>query len=146
MRAAWFKISRMRFDGKLSLALLSPGSNVLPRLELTADSQRNLSSMEKKGMRVYCNFGKITMLAAALVLMSFTLGFGKAGIEYKFKVHNNTKQDIKKIWVSEDKKNWGQFDIGSGIKAGATDELVCDKPTDNERCEQWFKATFANGE
>ena len=97
-------------------------------------------------MRVYSNFGKIVMLAAALVLMSFTLSFGKAGTEYKFKVHNNTKQDIKKIWVSEDKKNWGQFDIGSGIKAGATDELVWDKSTDNEKCEQWFKATFANGE
>ncbi len=104
-------------------------------------------NMEKeKSMRVYTNYGKVAILAAALVLMSFTLGIAKTNVDYKFKVHNNTKQDIKKIEVSEDKKTWGQFDIGSGIKAGATDELVWDKSTDNEKCEQWFRATFADGE
>src|SRR6266478_895669 len=92
------------------------------------------------------NFGKVLMLATALMLLSFTLGFAKASSEYKFKVHNNTKQDIKKIEVSENGKTWGIFDIGSGIKAGATDELVWDKSTDNENCEQYFRATFADGE
>ena len=92
------------------------------------------------------NFGKVLMLATAMTLLSFTLGFAKAVSEYKFKVHNNTKQDIKKIEVSEDGKTWGKFDIGSGIKAGATDELVWDKSTDNENCDQYFRATFADGE
>jgi hypothetical protein len=92
------------------------------------------------------NFGKVLMLATAMTLLSFTLGFAKAGSEYKFKVHNNTKQDIKKIEVSEDGKTWGKFDIGSGIKAGATEELVWDKATDSEDCNQYFRATFADGE
>ena len=65
---------------------------------------------------------------------------------HRFKVHNNTKQDIKKIMVSQDGKKWGYFDIGDGIKAGATEELVWDKSTDNENCEQWFKAVFTDGE
>src|SRR5216684_8191014 len=96
-------------------------------------------------MRVNRQLGTILMLAIALVLMSGTLSFAKT-FEYKFKVHNNTKHDIKKIQVSQDGKKWGYFDIGDGIKAGATEELVWDKSTDNENCEQYFKAVFANGE
>ena len=96
-------------------------------------------------MRVNSNLGKVLMLAIALVLMSATLSFAKS-YEYKFKVHNNTKQDIKKLQVSPDGKKWGDFDIGSGIKAGATDELVWDKSTDNESCQQYFKVQFADKE
>ena len=89
--------------------------------------------------------GKVLVLAAVLVLMGASLGFAKAN-EYKFKVHNNTKQDIKKLQVSEDGKKWGEFDIGDGIKAGATEELVWDKSTDNENCEQYFRVQFADGD
>ena len=96
-------------------------------------------------MRVNGQLGKVLMLAIALVLMSGTLSFAKT-YEYKFKVRNNTKQDIKKLQVSQDGKKWGDFDIGSGIKAGATDELVWDKSTDNENCEQYFKVQFADKE
>src|SRR5437762_13906090 len=93
-------------------------------------------------MRVNPQLGKFLILAVALVLMSGTLSFAKS-YEYKFKVHNNTKQDIKKLQVSEDGKKWDFFDIGSGIKAGATEELVWDKSTDNESCQQYFKVQFA---
>ena len=96
-------------------------------------------------MRINPQLGKFLMLAIALVLMSGTLSFAKS-YEYKFKVHNNTKQDIKKLQVSEDGKKWGDFDIGSGIKAGATEELVWDKSTDSEKCEQYFKVQFADDE
>jgi hypothetical protein len=103
--------------------------------------------MEKEeSMRVNSNFGKVVMLATALVLMSFTLSFAKPHADYKFKVHNNTKHDIKQIKVSEDGKKWGYFDIGDGIAAGATEELVWDKSTDNGNCEWYFKAVFANKE
>ena len=97
-------------------------------------------------MRVNSKFGKALMLVTALMLLSFTASFAQPSAEYKFKVHNNTKQDIKKIEVSQDGKKWGEFDIGTGIKAGATDELEWDKSTNNENCEQYFRATFADGE
>src|SRR6266852_905978 len=103
--------------------------------------------MEKEeSMRINSTFGKVLMLATALMLLSFTASFAQPNAGYKFKVHNNTKQDIKKIEVSQDGKKWGEFDIGTGIKAGATEELVWDKSTDNESCEQYFKAVFAGGE
>jgi len=96
-------------------------------------------------MRVNKKLGTAFMLALALALMSGTLSFAKTN-EYRFKVHNNTKSDIKKIQVSEDGKTWGYFDIGDGIKAGATDELVWDKSTDNSNCQWYFKAQFADGD
>ena len=97
-------------------------------------------------MRVNSNFGKVVMLATALVLLSFTLSFAKPSVDYRFKVHNNTKQAIKKIKVSDDGKKWGFFDIGDGIAAGATEELIWDKSTDNGACEWWFKATWSDGD
>ena len=96
-------------------------------------------------MRINSSFGKVSLLALALVLMSATLSFAKSTY-YEFKVHNNTKQAIKKMFVSVDGKKWGEFDIGTGIKAGATETLVWDKSTDNEPCEQYFKVQFADGE
>src|SRR6266849_10129243 len=119
---------------------------VSPTLQSTSISQSNSGTWRKKSMRVNSNFGKIVMLATALVLMSFTLSFAKPSVDYRFKVHNNTKQAIKKIKVSDDGKKWGYFDIGDGIAAGATEELIWDKSTDNGACEWKFKAVFADGE
>jgi hypothetical protein len=96
-------------------------------------------------MHVNSSLSKVLMLTIAVVLMSGTLSLAKTS-DYRFKVHNNTKQDITKIQVSEDGKKWASFDIGDGIKAGATDELVWDKSTDNSGCEWYFKATFADGD
>ena len=97
-------------------------------------------------MRIYRNVGRIVMIATALALMSFSASSAQPSSEYKFKVHNNTKSAIKKILVSEDGKKYGYFDIGDGIAAGATDELVWDKSTDGGNCEWTFKAVFANDE
>ena len=97
-------------------------------------------------MRVYNHPGKALSFAFALALACSALVFTTSKVEYKFKVHNNTKSAIKKILVSEDGKKYGYFDIGDGIAAGATDELVWDKSTDGGNCEWTFKAVFANGE
>jgi hypothetical protein len=88
------------------------------------------------------------MLGLALVLMSGSLSFAKSSTyDYKFKIHNNTRQKITAIQVREEgSKEWGDFDIGSGIAAGATDEMVWDKGTDNSKCNWFFKAKFTNGE
>jgi hypothetical protein len=104
-------------------------------------------------MHAYNSFKKFSLLVAALALMSFTVGHAKsttaghAGAnDYKFKVHNNTKHTIKKVLVSEDGKTYGYFDIGDGIEAGATEELIWAKSTDNGACEWHFKAVFDNDE
>ena len=97
-------------------------------------------------MKVYNNRGKALSFAFAIALVCSAFAFATTKVEYKFKVHNNTKVTIKKILVSEDGKKYGYFDIGDGIAAGATEELVWDKSTDDGNCEQHFKAVFANDE
>ena len=90
-------------------------------------------------------------LAAAFLCVCAMLGFASAPVSasegnFKFKVHNTTKNTIKKILASEDGKTYGNFDIGSGIAPGKTVELVWDKSTDKESCKQFFKAVFDDGE
>lgn len=80
---------------------------------------------------------------AIVLLLTTSLAF--AADEYSFEVKNNTDQTIKKILVSEDGKEYGYFDIGKGIKAGQTMELVWDASTNGESCKQYFKAVFADG-
>lgn len=64
--------------------------------------------------------------------------------EFSFTATNTTKIAITGILVSENKKDWGYFDIGSGIKPGSTSNLIWDQSTNSESCEQWVKATFAD--
>ncbi|MBW6424856.1 hypothetical protein KX729_25745 [Rhizobium sp. XQZ8] len=65
--------------------------------------------------------------------------------EFSFTATNTTKSSITKVLVSEDKKTWGYFEIGKGIKPGATADLVWDKSTNSESCKQWVKAAYADG-
>jgi len=65
--------------------------------------------------------------------------------EFSFTATNSTTTAITEILVSENKSDWGYFDIGSGIKAGSTVNLVWDQSTNSENCAQWVKATFADG-
>ena len=92
-----------------------------------------------------------TYLRHALVLavtLAFCLAPARfaAAAEYSFKVHNTTKQTIKKLLASEDGKTFGFFDVGSGIAPGKTVTLEWDKSTDEGKCHQWFKAVFDDDE
>lgn len=83
-------------------------------------------------------------IALFAVLFLFSVS-AFAADSYKFAVHNNSGQAIKKILVSEDGEEFGFFNIGGGIKPGATVTLVWDASTNGESCEQYFKAVFADG-
>ncbi len=89
--------------------------------------------------------GKLTVIASLFVGMIFVNNAIAAGTEYSFKVHNNTRVKMTKLLVSEDKKEWGYFDIGSGIAAGENMTLVWDSSTNNEGCDQYVKAAYADG-
>jgi len=84
----------------------------------------------------------ITLLCAAFVLPAIT---ASAADEWHFKVTNKTSSKITQLQVSEDKQEWGGFDIGSGIAAGRTVTLVWDSSTNSEGCEQWIRAKFSDG-
>ena len=95
-------------------------------------------------MRITNSLGKFLMLGLAVVLMSGTLSFAKT-FDYKFKVHNNTKETITKLLVSEDGDTYGFFDIGDGIEPDETETIVWDKSAHGESCHQWFKAVWESG-
>ena len=65
--------------------------------------------------------------------------------EFSFTATNTTRSAITEILVSEDKAEWGYFDIGSGIKPGKTVNLVWAQSTNSESCDQWVKASYADG-
>ena len=85
---------------------------------------------------------KTMVVISIFAVIMILAGAGNVFAEYTFKVHNTTDTKITKIEVSEDGKEWGFFDIGSGIPAGETVELVWDSSTDSEDCSQYFRAYF----
>jgi hypothetical protein len=94
-------------------------------------------------MKNYLKQIALLLCTCALVIAPIRHAFAA---EFSFKVHNTTKDTIKKLLASEDGKTYGFFDIGKGIKAGETATLEWDKSTDDGKCKQWFKAVFADGE
>jgi hypothetical protein len=96
-------------------------------------------------MRLHKNFKKVTLLALALVLVSFPVVYAHAQSGYQFKVHNVGKNKVLKLLASEDGKNWGYFDIGDGIDPGETMTVVWDKSTNTSGCNWFFKAYFDDG-
>ena len=91
---------------------------------------------------------RLNRLVFAVIMSVTAVGLSMAQVqaaeEYSFKVHNTTKVTITKILVSQDKKEWGEFEIGKGIKAGEEVALGWDDSTNDEECKQWVKAVFSD--
>jgi hypothetical protein len=81
-------------------------------------------------------------LLCALVLLTAS---SVASAEYAFKIENNTDSRVVAVVVSEDGENWGAFEIGSGIEAGTTADMVWDASTDESGCMWYFMAAFEDG-
>jgi hypothetical protein len=96
-------------------------------------------------MQIFGHLRQATAVLLALIAFGLISGTAMAK-DYSFKVENKTKSKIIKILVSEDKKEWGHFDIGEGIPAGAKVQLNWDKSTNNESCKQWVKVVYEGGE
>ena len=92
-------------------------------------------------MKLHNRLKNAALLASAFLVIGFFTPVVQ-GAEYSFKVHNKTKQTIKKLLASEDGEKYGFFDIGKGIKPGETMTLVWDKSTDGGKCTQHFKAVY----
>src|SRR6266404_2337454 len=92
-------------------------------------------------MKSYLKFSAVAAFAVTLVFIPFR----NAGAEdeYAFKVHNTTKDTIKKLLASEDGKEYGSFDVGrAGIAPGETMTLKWDKSTNKSSCNWYIKAVF----
>ena len=91
-------------------------------------------------------FLKSALSIAVAIAVTAVASLSAAEGNYSFKVKNTTKFTIKKLLASTDDKDYGNFDIGKGIKPGETVTLVWDKETDESDCEWFFKAVFEDGE
>ncbi len=93
------------------------------------------------------NYLKIGLLVLTLAFAASPLRQASAADkEFSFKVTHTTKDKITKLLASPDGKEFGFFDIGSGIAPGKTVTLNWDKKTNDSDCEWFFKAQFADGE
>ena len=90
------------------------------------------------------HFSRIA-LGAVIAALSISFVYAASTTDYRFKVHNKSNSKIVKLLASPNGKKYSYFDIGPGIKAGATMELVWDQSTDNGNCEWHLKAVFADG-
>ncbi|MGR9013247.1 MAG: hypothetical protein ACU83U_06355 [Gammaproteobacteria bacterium] len=96
-------------------------------------------------MKIHNFVGTLVVTASLFIGMISVNDAVAAESEYSFSVRNNTRVKITKLLVSEDGKDWGYFDIGSGIAAGDDMTLVWDSSTNNEDCYQYVKAAYADG-
>jgi hypothetical protein len=95
-------------------------------------------------MTKYLRLSAIAVIAVAIIAIPFR--HVRAEDEYTFKVHNTTKDTIKKLLASEDGKNYGSFDVGrAGIGPGETMTLKWDKSTNKSSCNWYIKAVFDDG-
>ena len=83
--------------------------------------------------------------ANALLGLSLGLLATQAFAEWHFVVANKTESNITRLEVSQNRSDWGNFDIGSGIGPGRKATLVWAASTDNQNCTQWIRAKFADG-
>ena len=91
------------------------------------------------------NFSGVLMVTASLFVGAMSCNDAAAGESgYSFTVRNKTRVKMTKLLVSEDKKDWGYFDIGTGIAPGESEKLVWDSSTNNEGCDQYVKAAYAD--
>ena len=84
-----------------------------------------------------------SLVSATLALAAFSPAHAEENLY--FYVKNRADSRIVKLQVSENRKNWGDFDIGRGIAPGQKVKLIWDPSTDDENCKQWIRAKFADG-
>jgi len=88
---------------------------------------------------------KTIRISALFLAIALPAVYANAEDEWHFVVKNKTQSNITKLEVSQDKSEWGKFDIGGGIGPGEKATLVWASSTDEQKCHQWIRAKFADG-
>ena len=83
-------------------------------------------------------------LSTAAMLMSAIAGKAQERSQWYFFVKNDADSAITEFVVSLDDNEWHHVE-GSSVAPGETEKYDWYKKTDNDSCEQWIKAKFADG-
>jgi hypothetical protein len=90
-------------------------------------------------------FSNSRLHIATLLLVCFAPALHAQDNDRHFIVKNKTDSNITKLEVSQNKRDWGNFDIGSGIGPGDRVKLIWTVDTDAQKCHQWIRAKFSDG-
>jgi hypothetical protein len=86
-----------------------------------------------------------TIKSIIVVLIVLSVGFTPLLAE-DFTIYNKSSVKLTKMFAREKgKKQWSQFNIGSGIAPGKSVAMKWADHTDDSECVWEFKATFADG-
>lgn len=65
--------------------------------------------------------------------------------QWFFFVQNDTSSKIIKLEVKESGGSWSGFRLSGGIRSGERVKIVWAESTNDQGCEQYLRATFADG-
>jgi len=89
---------------------------------------------------------KLLVIGLIVSLVVPVLYATDAVAEYKFTVKNSSKSKIVGLFAREaGKKEWGAFDVGSGIASGKTETMHWDASTNSSGCVWEIMAKYADG-
>ncbi|MEO8673246.1 MAG: hypothetical protein ABI411_18165 [Tahibacter sp.] len=88
---------------------------------------------------------KLFALLASASVFAVAAFDASAAEQWHFVVKNGTSSNITQLQVSVDNKTWGDFAVGKGIAPGQTATMIWDESTNNEPCEEYLRAKFADG-
>jgi hypothetical protein len=85
------------------------------------------------------------LLGLAIVGLSLAVKVTPASAEEKqFWVENQSGASIRKLFVSENKKEWGYLDLGTVIPDGEKTKLTWNQAIHRQSCNQWVKASYSD--
>jgi len=77
--------------------------------------------------------------------MALTLPNGANAEQWFFFVKNNTSSKIVRLEAKEKGGRWAGFSLNGGISPGETRKIIWAESTNNQACNQYLSATFADG-
>lgn len=70
---------------------------------------------------------------------------GARAQQWFFFVQNDSSSKIIKLEAKESGGSWSSFRLSGGIRPGERTKIVWAESTNNQGCEQYLRATFADG-
>ena len=84
-------------------------------------------------------------IVAGAIAMALLSAVGARAEQWFFFVQNDTSSKIIKLEVKESGGSWSGFRLSGGIRSGERVKIVWAESTNDQGCEQYLRATFADG-
>ena len=85
------------------------------------------------------------MLAIGASIIGLVTSSVAKAEQWTFLVQNNTRTKIIKLEAKEGNGSWSSFGLSGGIRPGETVKIAWAESANNQGCEQYLRATYADG-